>query len=137
MSESSDARVRRAEALERAQAAQSRQAEALVAQFVDDANAAGIEPTDLSARSYDGKTRYRTNVRGWYLKRDRAIGVGTDGKFYILSAPKSLKGRFSGVTLEPSPPPLEVGKGGRDGESMPMADALAKRLAGGTTWGQQ
>ncbi|WP_062079226.1 hypothetical protein [Demequina globuliformis] len=136
MTDSSDARVRRAEALERAQAAQARQAGALVASFVDDAVAAGITPTALTARSYDGSHRYRTNVRGWYLKRDRTVGVGTDAQFYILSAPTSLKGRLRGVELDPSPAPLELGKGGRDGESMPIADALAKRLAGGNEWGQ-
>lgn len=136
MSDSSDARVRRAEALERAQAAEARQASALIAQFVADAGAAGLEPEPLTARSYDGSTRYRTNVSGWYLKKDRTIGVGTDGSFYVLSAPKSLSARLRGITLEPTPPPLEVGRGGRDGESMPMADALAKRLAGGNAWGR-
>jgi hypothetical protein len=107
----------------------------LVEQFARDAVAAGIRPARFTARSYNGNSRYRTNVSGWYLKRDRSIGVGTDGKFYVLHAPGGLGSRVRGVTLSPSDPPLELGKGARDGESMPMADALAKRLAGGNDWG--
>ncbi|MDE0573895.1 hypothetical protein ON058_10780 [Demequina sp. B12] len=136
MTESADARVRRAEALERTRAAQSREALALIAQFVEDARAAGLTTERLTARTYDGSARYKTNVTGWYLKKDRTVGVGTDGQFYVLSTPKSLKGLLSGVTMAPAEAPIELGKGGRDGESMPMADALAKRLAGGNSWGK-
>ena len=107
----------------------------MVEQFARDAVDAGIRPVRFTARSYNGESRYRTNVSGWYLKRDRSIGVGTDGKFYVLHAPGGLASLLRGVSLSPSDPPLELGKGARDGESMPMADALAKRLAGGNDWG--
>jgi hypothetical protein len=129
------ASIRKAEALARAQAAESRQAAVLVRQFVEDAAAAAVAPEQLTARAYRGSARYRTNVIGWYLKRDKSVGVGTDGEFYVLTTPGGWRARFTGVTMKPSPPPIELGKGGRDGESMPMSDALAKRLAGGNEWG--
>lgn len=130
-----DAALEMAARLGRRQAAESAQAKRLVEQFARDALAAGIAPTRLTARSYSGEGRYRTNVVGWYLKRDRSIGVGTDGSFYVLHCPGGLAARLKGITLTPTDPPLELGRGARDGESMPIADALAKRLAGGSSWG--
>jgi len=130
-----DAAMAKAAALRRKQVEESDQALALIRQFVADAKAAGLPPTRLSVLSYDGQARYRSNITGWYLKRDRSIGVGDDGHFYLLSAPTNVGSWLTGVKLSPSEPPLEVGRGGRDGESMPLADALAKRLAGGATWG--
>ena len=53
--------LRRAEALSRRQRAESDQAAVLVRQFAADATAAGITPTRLSARSYDGNARYRAH----------------------------------------------------------------------------
>lgn len=131
-----DAALEMAARLGRRQAAESAQAKLLIEQFVRDATAAGITPEQLTARSYSGEGRYRTNVTGWYLKRDRSIAVGTDGNFYVMACPGGIAAKLKGVTISPADPPLEVGKGGRDGESMPMADALAKRLAGGNAWGR-
>ncbi|WP_144276200.1 hypothetical protein [Demequina sp. NBRC 110053] len=126
--------VRRAEALERKRRAESRQAAQMVRQFADAASAAGITPVRFTAQPYGGGSRLRTNVEGWYLKRDRTVGVGTDGQFYVLSVAPSLMARFTGAQLDPADPPLELGKGGRDGESMPMEEALRKRLEGGNAW---
>jgi len=126
--------LRRAQALERQRQAESRQAAAMVRKFAEDARTAGIAPVRFTARPYGGGGRYRTDVQGWYLKRDQTVGVGTDGEFYVLSVAPSLKARISGARLEPAEPPLELGKGGRDGESMPMQVALDKRLAGGNDW---
>ena len=120
-----------AEALERQQRAETAQARALIADFVREATARGLEPTALAARSYDGRARYRTPLRGWYLRRNESVAVGTDGRFYVLTVPPSLRARLSGVTPEPSDPPIILGKGGRDGESLDLADALARVLAGG------
>ena len=39
--------------------------------------------------------------------------------------------RIRGVKIFPSPPPLIVGLGGRDGETGDLADFLARRLAQG------
>lgn len=126
--------MRKADALARREASESRQAAALIAQFVIDAQQAGIATEALTARSYDGSTRYRTGLQGWYLKHDKSVAVDVAGNFYVLTAPPRFLSRFTGTTVAPSPPPIELGKGGRDGESMPMASALAKRLAGGNSW---
>ena len=128
--------LRRAHALERQRQAETRQAAEMIRRFAADAAQAGLATTRFTARTYDGSTRYRTDVEGWYLKRDMSVGVGTDGEFYVLSVPRSVRGMLRGVSLEPGEPPLELGKGARDGESMPLADALAKRLAGGDAWGR-
>jgi hypothetical protein len=119
-----------AEALERQQRAETRQARELVAGFLRDVTARGIAPEPLAARSYDGRWRYRTPLRGWYLRRNQSVAIGTDGEFYVLTAPASLRARLTGVTPSPSDPPLVLGKGGRDGESIDLADALARVLAG-------
>lgn len=117
-----------AEKLERARAQEAREAGAMIARFVDDARTRGVPTTRLRARSYDGSTRYRTNVEGWYIRRDESIGIGTDGGYYVLSTPTSVGARFTGVTLKPSPPPLEVGRGSKDGESLPLEEALRRVL---------
>jgi hypothetical protein len=62
------------------------------------------------------------------------VGVGTDGSFYVLSAPRSASARFTGAVLTPSDPPMELGRGARDGESMPLSDALDRRLAAGNDY---
>jgi|SRR5690554_5336656 len=134
MSDEPSPHLRRAQALERQQAAESRQAAALLADFVEQARALGIEPERLNARSYDGRSRYRTHTQGWYLKRDRTVAVGTDGNFYILAVPPSLTSMLRGAPLTPSPPPLELGKGGRDGQSIPLPEAIEKRLAAANDW---
>ncbi|MBN2176738.1 MAG: hypothetical protein JW722_03675 [Demequinaceae bacterium] len=123
--------VSHARALARARAAESRKASGLIKEFVSRAIAAGIPTTRLKARSYDGAARYRTTVEGWYLRRDLSVGVDAEGLFYVLSAPASLVSRFKEVSLTPSDPPMELGRGARDGESMPLPDALEKRLMAG------
>ncbi|WP_062386572.1 hypothetical protein [Demequina iriomotensis] len=124
-----------ADALERRRQAESRAAAALLEGFVRDATTAGIVPERLTARTYDGRTRVRTSVTGWYLKRDRSVGVDTAARFYVLSTPGGLAERLRGAALSPSDPPLELGRGARDGESLPLAEALEKRLTGGNAWG--
>jgi hypothetical protein len=124
----------KADALERKRHSESLVAAKLVRDFAAQAAEAGITPVRFGARTYDGNARYRTHIHGWYLKRDRSVGVSIDGYFYVLTAPRRLKSLFIGAHVEPAVPPLELGKGGRDGESMPMETALAKRLAAGNDW---
>ena len=124
-----DAAAEHADALARRQAAQSLQARGLIAAFVRDATERGVPSVPLTARSYDGRGRYRTPLRGWYLRRNESVAVGTDGEFYILTVPPSLRARLRGATPLASDPPLILGKGGRDGESIDLADALGRALA--------
>ncbi|MCM0676316.1 hypothetical protein NCC78_16695, partial [Micromonospora phytophila] len=89
----------------------------------------GLATTRLTARSYDGRGRYRTRLRGWYIDRARTRAVDVDGRFHLLTVPGGLRARLLGADPEPAPPPLVVGAGGRDGESIPLRTLLARRLA--------
>lgn len=129
-----DAAAEHAARHERRRAAESDRARELVTGFVAAATTRGLRTTLLRARAYNGRTTYRTGVTGWYLKRNGSLGVGTDGGFYVLSAPSSVRARLQGVTIAPSDPPLVVGVGGRDGESMPLQQLLDLRLAAGDDW---
>lgn len=119
-----EAAEQHARSLRRRQAAESAEARGLIAQFVADATARGVAPVPLRATSYDGRMRYRTATRGWYLRRNQTVAVGTDGEFYLLTVPRSLRALVSGATPVPSDPPLILGKGARDGESIDLVDAL-------------
>jgi hypothetical protein len=121
-------------ALERRKAAESAQAARLVQDFVREATALGLPTKPLRANADNGRTTYRTQLSGWYLKRDRSLAVDVDGNFYVMSAMSSLRGRFTGVHVAPSDPPLIVGVGARDGESMPLQHLLRLRLDAGDDW---
>lgn len=123
-----------AAALEAGRAAEAAQAGALLSGFVEQAQARGLTPAVLSASSFDGRHTYRTKVRGWYLKSNRTVAVGEDGGYYVLSVPSSLRARFTGAELTPSVPRLIVGAGGGDGETLPLAGLLQRRLDAGVTW---
>ena len=120
-----------AQALARRQAAESAQASELLRGLVVRALADGPEPEPLVVRSFDGRHTYRTPLRGWYLRQDRSVAVDTDGAFYVLRAPSSLGATFRGVRPEPSDPPLVLGAGGKDGESLDLDVAIARVLARG------
>jgi hypothetical protein len=135
MSESSAWQVRRreaaqahAEALDRRRAAEVARARDLVATFVRDMVEAGVPSQPLRARVPGRRVTYRTGLRGWYIRANRALAVTEDGEFYILDVPASLKARFVGVDLTPSDPPLVVGRGARDGESIDLAELLRRCL---------
>ena len=92
-----DSAKRRAERDERAERAdyhveaqrrrseqESAKAQVMVDRFVAQATQAGLATEELTARPWSGPGRYRTGVVGWYLRRDRSIGVGLDGSYYVL-----------------------------------------------------
>ena len=107
---------------------ESAKAQVLIDRFVLRAREAGLPTEELTARPWSGCGRYRTGIVGWYVRRDHSIGVGVDGAYYLLAVPSVRFGRWRGVTLDPTPPPLEVGKGARDGEAITLADLLERRL---------
>jgi hypothetical protein len=142
---SDDAASRRSERLENAayhaaqherrKAEEGRRAGALLEQFARDAVAAGLTPQPLQARPYSGSGTYRTDVVGWYLRRDHSLGVDTSGRYYVLVVPRSLRSRLGRAHVPPTDPPLVVGAGGRDGESIPLPDLLQLRLEAGDAFG--
>ncbi|GAA5145449.1 hypothetical protein GCM10023340_14800 [Nocardioides marinquilinus] len=100
----------------------------MVEAFAAEATARGLPTSELTARPWSGRARYPTGVTGWYLRNDRSLGVGVDGVYYVLTVPPRRLGRWRGVRLEPSPPPLQVGEGARDSESVALETLLAIRL---------
>jgi hypothetical protein len=123
-----------AAALERRKAAETEQARAQLLEFVRKIKAAGVQPRPLRAPVVGSGTSYRTDVTGWYLRRNRSIGVDADGNYYILATPAGLKARLTGLRIVPSDPPLIVGVGARDGESIALQDLLELRLEAGDNW---
>ena len=89
-----------------------------------------MAPEPLRATLFDGQS-VKTDKTGWYLRKNRSLAVGEDGAYYVLTVPGGLKERFAGVRLQATPPPLEIGKGGRDGESGRWPTSSAGRLSGG------
>ena len=88
--------------LDRLRDSESAKAAVLVEAFARDAREAGILPERLLARPYSGRSTMRTNITGWYIKRDHSVGISVDGHFYLLHAPGGIKERLRGVVLEPS-----------------------------------
>jgi hypothetical protein len=112
--------------LARRQAAESARAAEMLREFVAECR---VPPVRLVARSYDGRHRYRTGLRGWYLRPDEGVAVADDGRYYVLAVPSSWRALVTGATLTPSAPGLVLGEGGRDGERVTLRAALDHVLA--------
>lgn len=123
-----------AAAYEAARATEAAQADRLLADFLRRARERGLPPTPLRARAVTGRATYRTRLTGWYLKADRSVAVGSDGRFYVLQVPASLRSRVTGAQVAPATPRLVIGAGGRDGESIALQVLLDRRLAAGADW---
>jgi hypothetical protein len=122
--------ARRAELAAAQDRAESRQAQKLIDDFVAAAKTQGIAPTALRATLYTGQS-VKTDKVGWYLRKNKSVAIGEDGSYYVLTVPGGLRERLSGVKLKPTPPPLIIGKGGKDGQSGDLADFLTWRLEAG------
>ncbi|MCL1870035.1 MAG: hypothetical protein FWF90_06430 [Promicromonosporaceae bacterium] len=119
-----------AERLQARQDAVHVQAETLLAQFLPVVTAHGPAPERLRVRGYGGRGEARTPLRGWYLRQDRTAALADDGRFYTLIAPLSTIDRLRGVTPAPARPPMVLGEGGKDGESVELSIALERVLPG-------
>ena len=108
---------------------ESKQAQKLVDAFMEQAHEVRLPTTELRARTLDGAT-VKTNIRGWYLRNDHSVAIGEDGNYYQLTVAAGFMSRIRGVKLEPSPPPLVIGRGGKDGETGDLKDFLNRALAG-------
>jgi hypothetical protein len=122
--------ARRVELAKSQERAESVKAQVLIDEFLRDAERAGVRPEPLRAVLYTGQS-VKTDKVGWYLRKNRSLAIGDDGSYYVLTVPGGLKERLRGVKLTPSPPPLVVGKGGRDGEAGDLAEFLRWRLDAG------
>lgn len=132
---SSWALERRRAAAERARLLQSRRdaeharAQRIVDLFVAVARSEGLATEPLRVLGRTGGSA-RTSLRGWYLRSDRTVAIDQDGRFYVLSAPLSLRQRLTGLTPRPEPVPMTIGEGGRDGDIVPLCFALDRLLPG-------
>ncbi len=132
MSDAAWAEQRRKNAEARAQlmrartVAESATASDYLRKFVRAATEQGLQEEELVVTRPGTSRRARTGLRGWYLKENRSMGVDGEGRFYLLTAPLSLRESMFGVSISPADPPLILGKGGRDGESIDLVDALTK-----------
>lgn len=115
-------------ALEAQRREEHERATAIIRKAIDAYRAAGIEPIPLQARPFTGTGTIRTSLTGWYLKHDRTLAVDEEGRFYVLRVPGGLLSRLKGATPEPSPAPLVVGRGARDGETFEIKELLQMRL---------
>ena len=118
---------RRLELAAAAANAEAAAAQPLLDAFVAEATARGLAPEPLQATLLTGR-RVKTPLKGWYVNAARTIAVGPGGEFYNLVTAGSSMARFTGVTVEPARPVTEIGRGGRDGETGPLADFLARAL---------
>ncbi len=117
-----------AERLRRAEEAEHARAQQMLDDFVAAARSTGLPTERLRVQGYGGRGSASSNVVGWYVRVDRSMGVGEDGGLYVLTAPLGMLDRLRGVTLKPTPPPLVLGAGGRDGDSIDLVDALRRLL---------
>ena len=116
------------EAQRRRSEQESGRAQELIDRFVERATLAGLPTEELAARPWSGRGRYRTGITGWYLLRNESVGVGSDGGYYLLTVAPVRFGRWRTVHVEPTPPPLVVGKGAGDGEVFDLDVLLRQRL---------
>lgn len=122
-----DAR-RRHELAQAAAQAEARAAQDQLDAFVARLQSAGAAPEPLQATLLNG-ARVKTSLLGWYLNRARTLAVAADGRYYQLVTAGSALARFTGVTPQPTPPTLVIGRGGRDGETGDLADFLERAFA--------
>lgn len=115
-------------ALEAHRREEHERATAIIRTAIEAYRAAGIEPIPLQARPFTGNGTIRTSLTGWYLKHDRTLAVDEEARFYVLRVPGGLMSRLKGATPEPSPAPLVVGRGARDGETFEIRELLQMRL---------
>lgn len=121
--------ARRAELAAGARRAEAAKAQQLIDRFVEAAGQAGVAPVPLEARLLSGQV-VRTDRQGWYLRVDRSVAIGTDGGYYQLVVPGGWRERLRGVRLTPSPPPMVIGRGGKDGETGDLSFFLDRILTG-------
>lgn len=120
---------RRIELGQQSARAEAAAAQKLIDEFIVAARAKGMQPVPLKATTMDGHV-VRTDKHGWYLRQNHSIAIDEDGGYHVLTVPGGWKERFRGVKLTPSLPPLQVGRGGRDGETGDLKEFLGWVLDG-------
>ncbi|RMB61420.1 hypothetical protein [Tessaracoccus antarcticus] len=120
---------RRVEMGQQAARREAQAAQVLIDEFVATALANGPAPVPLKATTLDGHV-VKTDKTGWYLRQNHSVAIDVDGGYHTLTVPGGWMERFRGVKLPGTQPSLEVGRGGRDGETGYLREFLAWVLAG-------
>lgn len=120
---------RRIELSQQAARNEATRAQVLIDEFIASAREQGLAPVPLKATTLDGHV-VKTDKSGWYLRQNRSLAIGDDGAYYVLTVPGGWLERVRGVKLEPTLPSLQVGKGGRDGETGDLREFLGWVLSG-------
>ncbi|MFX4271647.1 hypothetical protein ACQBAR_17555 [Propionibacteriaceae bacterium Y1685] len=106
---------------------ESVRAQAMIDEFLTTMRTEGRPAEPLRATLLSGG-EVRTDKSGWYLKKNRSVAIGDDGSYYVLTVPGGVLERIRGAKLRPTPPPLIVSQGGRDGEAGDLAFFLEATL---------
>lgn len=120
---------RRVELGKQAARLEAQAAQVIIDDFITKAHARGLAPVPLKARTMDGHL-VRTDKQGWYIRQNHSIAIDTDGGYQVLTVPGGWKERITGVKLTATLPSLEVGRGGRDGETGHLREFLGWVLDG-------
>jgi len=88
----------------------------------------GIETDELDPAIRPQDDLFRHVNQKWIDRTEIPSDKARYGSFYVLGVPSSLRALLTGVTLSPSDPPIVLGKGGRDGESVALDALLELRL---------
>lgn len=88
----------------RAAEAEARRTAPMVAAFAEAMQSAGVEPSRLRAFPYSGGGTLRTDVLGWYVRRDRRAAVGSDGRWYVLVVAPACADGCPASTSSPATP---------------------------------
>lgn len=109
--------ARRAELAAAHDRSESLQAQKLIDAFVAEATRRGLPTEPLRATLIGSTIEVRTDQQGWYIKENRSVAIGPNGEYFVLIVAGGWLERLRGVRVEPTPPPLVVSRGGRDGET--------------------
>lgn len=120
---------RRVELGKQAARLEAQAAQAIIDDFIAKAREKGLDPVPLRARTMDGHL-VRTDKHGWYIRQNHSLAIDTEGGYQVLTVPGGWRERITGVKLTASLPSLEVGRGGRDGETGSLREFLGWVLDG-------
>lgn len=129
-----DAAAEHAAARERITASESLKARQLVEHFGREGVARGSRRTPLRARAYNGHSTYGTRSAAGTSSANGSLAVDGDANFYVMSTATSFRARITGADVAPTDPPLMIGVGARDGESMSLEELLRIRLDARDHW---
>lgn len=121
------AAIQRARMFQRRRGAKRTRATRIMGLFLKVTHEKGLRDIPLRVRGHAGGNA-RAPLRGWYLRTNRTVGIGTQGRYYVLLMLLSLTQRLRRVGPENRPIPMTIGEGGRDDDTVPLHLVLGRLL---------